>query len=844
MLSLIRISVAKIDISKRNNSVWFSILILLQFVCMFATAQNKSITGHVRDGKTREGVGFATITVRGTNLGVVADSAGNFDIVVSSTPQIIEVSMLGYDRKAIEVSARDNGPLIIGLNPAGIELKDIVVKPGKKTRRIIDTAALFVLARVIDCKRVNNPETTRFYKLNEHTKLVVSLLNASPKFTKARIFRQYSFFFEKHDTTNAGEDYIPLGILEEYNRIYHSGEPLVDRKVIYYRHLSGFKEEFISNYLSDQFKSIDIYKNVFVMANKSFTSPFSPAGRAVYLYHILDTLREGNSVSYKINFVAKNKEDVALKGYAIIDSTTWGIKQIYFKPNEKANLNYLTDYSIEQKFNYVGNSWIMQTEKLSTQGNLLEQQHKMSFYLTKLTARDSIQLNHDMPETVFKAKEDIVMKDAYKKPRGFLDTIRIVPLDDAEQHIYHSFDTAITVKSFKKLQWAANLITTATFRAGPIDFGRAYYLVSRNAVEGYRVRLGAFTNDNFSRIFYLYGHAAYGFTDKKWKYEADAHIKLPSQNHRWNELWLQSKNDMIELGRNNPLLSYDNVLTLLSPSSKYNRVLHTSTQSIQYEKDWFKGFSMNLGASFNRYYSTERGFIFEKYQGEWQATPGFKTTELMLEFRYCANERYTEKYGYRYFLPSNKPSFSIKYTLGIKNPLTGDYNYHKLQASVQQIIYMPIVGYGKLNLSSGYISGNAPYPVAFISGANMGLFRDETAYQLTRQYEFAHDVYVSLWYEHHFEGLLFNHIPYVNKLKLREFLTAKVLWGDMSSSNKTLLRLPGEMNTASKIPYAEVGFGIENILKIIQVSFTWRADYRNVSGAQNFALKLAIKPSF
>lgn len=808
------------------------------------TAQGTLTTGRIFDADTHEPLGFVNIHIKGTNNGTTTDSAGAFALSITPQQNILEISIIGYERKLYKITPGAKS-VSITVKSASLQLKEVEVKPGKRRRREVDTAALYVFARVIEHKKENNPQSIPAYYFREHSKIITSLINVSPKLLNARILKPFSFFWEVRDSTPAGEEYIPLVILEEYNETYHRNSPAVNRRVIYYRHMSGFKRDFIANYVSDQLKTIDIYNNVYVIAGKSFTSPFAPLAKGTYTYHILDTIRTDSSVFYKLNFVARNKADVALKGYAVIDSATWGIQTISFKPNEKSNVNFLTDYSVEQQFKNTGNGWLMQHETVNARGNLLEKQKRIAIYLHKVTARDSVDFNRTIPANVASASDDIVMKDAYRKNRSFLDTLRIATLDSAENHIYHSFDTALTVPAFWRLKWVAKFITSGNLRAGPLDFGRLFYVVSRNAVEGYRVRLGVFTNENFSRNVWVYGQAAYGFTDKKWKYEVDVHINLPSRSARWNQLWLQSKDDMVVLGQENALLSYDNILTLLSPNSKNNKVMHTSVQSIQYQHDWFKGFSTNLGFSFNRFYSAERGFEFNRIAADNKLIPvqGFKTTELSAEFRYCANDQYADVYGFRYFIPTTKPSFTFKYTWGIKGAI-GDYAYHKFQAGVKQVIYMPVVGYGKLNASAGYIYGQAPYPTAFISSANIGFFKDETSFQQTKLFEFTHDKFISLWYEHHFEGLLFNHIPYINKLKLREFVSVKALWGTMSNSNKTLLQLPDGMHTAYNVPYVEVGFGVENILKILQVSFNWRATYRNVPGAPNFGVKIGIRPSF
>jgi hypothetical protein len=106
--------------------------------------------------------------------------------------------------------------------------------------------------------------------------------------------------------------------------------------------------------------------------------------------------------------------------------------------------------------------------------------------------------------------------------------------------------------------------------------------------------------------------------------------------------------------------------------------------------------------------------------------------------------------------------------------------------------------------------------------------------------EFVSDRYVSLQLEHHFDGLLFNLIPGVRKLKLRSFLIGKMHYGVLSQSNLTSeYQRPDGMESMT-VPYAEVGFGIENILKIARIDFTWRITHLDNANT----LKFIVKPSF
>jgi hypothetical protein len=102
--------------------------------------------------------------------------------------------------------------------------------------------------------------------------------------------------------------------------------------------------------------------------------------------------------------------------------------------------------------------------------------------------------------------------------------------------------------------------------------------------------------------------------------------------------------------------------------------------------------------------------------------------------------------------------------------------------------------------------------------------------------EFVSDRYVSLQYQHHFEGLFLNRIPLIRKLKWRFVGTANMIYGSLNHSNRELMPVqntpPGEepeyleVGSFSKDkPYVELGYGVENIFRFIRVDFVHRLTY-------------------
>ncbi|HMT29260.1 MAG TPA: carboxypeptidase-like regulatory domain-containing protein, partial [Bacteroidia bacterium] len=106
--------------------------------------------------------------------------------------------------------------------------------------------------------------------------------------------------------------------------------------------------------------------------------------------------------------------------------------------------------------------------------------------------------------------------------------------------------------------------------------------------------------------------------------------------------------------------------------------------------------------------------------------------------------------------------------------------------------------------------------------------------------EFASDEYASIHLEHHFEGFFLNKIPFNRILKLREFVFAKAFLGRLSDKNNEAQWTFPDRLFAIQEPYYEVGFGIENILKISRIDFTWRLNYLDHPHVYSFL----PKPSF
>jgi hypothetical protein len=102
--------------------------------------------------------------------------------------------------------------------------------------------------------------------------------------------------------------------------------------------------------------------------------------------------------------------------------------------------------------------------------------------------------------------------------------------------------------------------------------------------------------------------------------------------------------------------------------------------------------------------------------------------------------------------------------------------------------------------------------------------------------EFVNDSYVSWNIQHNFNGFFFNKIPLFKKLKLREVMTFKGIWGNLNDSNNPglnpsliqFVKTPdgrAQTFTLRSKPYMEASVGVANIFKALRIDLLKKLNY-------------------
>jgi TonB-linked SusC/RagA family outer membrane protein len=134
---------------------YVSIFVFFLFFSSVLIAQN-TVTGHVSDSASGQGLSKVSVLVQGTKRGSVTDANGNFRITASSN-DVLVVSFLGY--RAVRVPVRGAGPINITLAPQTTQLTDVVVIGyGTRQRKDVTGAISTVDAKDIEKSTAVTPE--------------------------------------------------------------------------------------------------------------------------------------------------------------------------------------------------------------------------------------------------------------------------------------------------------------------------------------------------------------------------------------------------------------------------------------------------------------------------------------------------------------------------------------------------------------------------------------------------------------------------------------------------------------------------------------------------------------
>jgi hypothetical protein len=408
-------------------------------------------------------------------------------------------------------------------------------------------------------------------------------------------------------------------------------------------------------------------------------------------------------------------------------------------------------------------------------------------------------------------------------------------------------DSANQLPSIRRTIGLLKIIGTGYIKVGSkLELGPYPLFYTANDVEGHRLGAGLRTTTAFSPTYRLSGFMAYGTSDNRLKYSAMAEQILNRSS--WTLLRLYHSADLEQVGLNADELSQSNYM--FYASSRWGPLFlpyHYQRTGLRLQSDIARGIQARLSVN-HRYYSPAFAFGYRRSDDVTAFPSTFSTTEISVETRLSRGETFLINDFDRLSTGTRGwPILTLGYAYGIPRLLGADFEYHQLKLHATQRVKMAFLGVSRYTLEGGKYFGALPYPLLEVHLGNESPFYTSAAYGLMNMAEFASDAYASLRYIHYFEGFLLNNVPLIKKLKWRAIGHSSLLWGNLSEANRQLVTPLNpeaadfvQPRSLGKVPYVEVGYGIENILRFFRVDAFHRLTYLDGPDTRRFGLKVSM----
>ena len=746
-----------------KKGFFFLSIPLLLLLSLNATAQSTKIRGQVVDSKTKQALPFVNISYKGTTIGTTTDFDGNYFLETRTPGDSIYISFVGYKEKVFPVQKGSFQTLNVELDSETIDLQEIVVVPGENPAHVL-------LRKIIKNKSKNNPARFNSYQAETYTKMEMDLNNIKEDFKDKKIMRQFQFVFDYMDTSVVtGKPYLPIFITESLSDYYYQDKPRVEREIIKASQMSGIQDNAsLAQFTGQLHQNVNVYDNFIDLFDMGFVSPIADGGLRYYKYYLTDSAYRDGNWCYHVSFKPKRKQEPTFIGDFWVADTTYAVQNMQMRIAKDVNLNWVKDLVSNNEYQKLNDTtWFLKKQNLFVDFMLTEKDStkQMGFFGRKTVSYKNVKVNVPLREDIIKLDNNVIVnEDALSKTQEYWDNERPFKLSERESGIYAMVDSIQNVPLYKNIVDIITTFITGYYIHGKFEYGPYYKLYSFNEIEGNRFMFGGRTSNEFSTKIMLNGHVAYGTKDQELKYGLGFLYminKLPRET-----FGMQFKHDIHQLGKSPNAFTEGNILASLLKRNPNNKLTMLNQLEAHYEKEWFQGFSNTLKFRYRDIKPTE--FVPFNAPGLDGGDPvsRIKSSEIELRTRFTRNEKVIMGEFERIHLGGPVPIVNLYLTMGMKNVLGSDYDYQKIDLSVEHTFELPPLGNLYFLATGGKLFGKVPYPLLHLHEGNETYAFDPYAFNMMNYYEFASDQYASLFVEHHFNGLILNRIPLFREIEM------------------------------------------------------------------------------
>ena len=454
------------------------------------------------------------------------------------------------------------------------------------------------------------------------------------------------------------------------------------------------------------------------------------------------------------------------------------------------------------------------------------------------------------------------MADSRNQDEEFWNQYRAVQLSEKEGGLNSFMEKMAKSKAMRiplfivKALFENYIETSKAGKPSKFDIGPVTSMFSHNYSDGFRARIGGKTTGAFNKHFFLEGYYSHGFKSHNSYYGVVVDYcfnkkKYSPYEFPMRKIRFESSYEVTSAADRFLQNSKDNLFVSLK-TEKVNMQYKTNMQRLSFT--WETDYGLNFNTAFKLESNEVAGDLHFIHVTDGREDKTLRTTQWSAEVHFCPGQTYIMTKQDRWPLNKDRPDFVIRHTVGIKGLLGGQFNTNQTDISVFKRQWLGSWGRMDFRVRASAQWNKVPFQFLLTPPMCLSYVEQEGTLNMLHNMELFMYRRVSWSVEWNLNGKIFNRIPLLKKLKLREYIGFKGCWGMLTDKNNPaknttddlLYAFPDNRSYAidSHVPYMEFACGIRNILKLFGVDYVRRLNYLDIPGAKKNGVRFNLTFSF
>ena len=822
---------------------------------------------YVVDWQTGDSIPYANAVYRNLKLGASSDANGHFSIARKVGEQLT-ITAIGYKPRHIKITAHTARELKVTLIADSKQLQGIVVKAKRRhkySRK--DNPAVELMRRVIAAKKQTHLENHDYYQYDKYQKVTMAINNLTPDELEGSMFKKAPWLLDQVETCPYNNKLIlPISVDETLTQHLYRKSPRDEKDIVLGQSTKGISKliqtgEALNTIVKDLFKDINLYDDHIDLLQKRFPSPIGSTAISFYHFYIDDTVYVNQDQCIRLQFMPANQQDFGFRGelYVLNDSSLH-VKKCDMQLPANTGVNFVDAMKFQQEFTKLSNGeWALTTD------NMIAELKLTDLLQRAIVIRTTGMTNYafaPIEDKQFKGKAKIIY-DANAKMRDneFWAAHRTTQLTKSEAGMDSFIKRMANTKHFKWVIFASkalieNFIETGSEdKPSKFDIGPVNTFISKNFIDGIRLRASARTTAKLNPHWFFEGYYAYGTKSRRSYYDAKVTYSFNKPEYQPIEfpvrtISFESTSDVESPSDKYLKHNKDNIFMTFRPV-KVEQMYFVNRQKINFnwETDYGLATSLELRTESNR---PTGKLVYEKMDGT--LVDKLRVSEVSLGFNYRPGQSYVNSKQKRMTVNLDAPEFNVTHTMGIKHFLGGDFNSNLTEVSIYKRFWLGSWGHIDTRVQGGAQWNKVPFQFLITPPVNTSYFEHQGTFNLMKGLEFLNDRYAQFNLAWDLEGKIFNRLPLIKKLKWREYVAFKGMWGHLTDKNNPYLpqnandtelyKFPVDTRVMTRDPYMEFVVGVHNIFKCLEVDYVRRLTYTNAPGISKNGIRFGFNLVF